>query len=57
VDAKLPVGRDGPLQQVMMTITAAHPGVLRVQGMDLTYRRGIQYGAQRVGEYVWFRFN
>lgn len=56
-DAKLPLRRNRSVQQVMMTIAADHPGAIRVQGMDLTYRRGIQYGTQRVGEYVWLRFN
>ena len=55
--AVLSLPEESSRQQVVMTITAAHPGVLGVQGLDLTYRDGAQYGTQRVGEHVWIRFD
>lgn len=55
-DAGLSVPLAPKDHQLIMTISAAHAGELRVQGVDLTYRDGLQEGTQRVGEYVWLRF-
>ncbi|GAA1478828.1 hypothetical protein GCM10009623_32740 [Nocardioides aestuarii] len=43
-------------RQIIMTISSAGPGELRVQGIDLSYKFGYQNGTQRVGEYVWLRY-
>lgn len=48
---------DRPPPQVVMTIRSGQPGELRVQGIDLSYQHGRQGGTQRVGEYVWLRYD
>lgn len=48
---------DTPRPQVIMTIQAAEPGELRVQGINLSYQYGHQSGTQRVGEYVWLSYD
>lgn len=48
---------DTPRSLVIMTIDAARPGEVRVQGVDLSYQYGRQSGTQRVGEYVWLSYD
>ena len=36
--------------------SSGQTGELRVQGIDLKYEYGRQSGTQRVGEYVWLRY-
>ncbi|WP_180933322.1 hypothetical protein [Nocardioides ungokensis] len=58
--ATLPLGLNDthrPRPQVIMTIHSSQPGELRVQGIDLDYEYGRQSGTQRVGEYVWLRYD
>jgi len=58
--ATLPLGLNDthrPRPQVIMTIQSGQPGELRVQGIDLNYEYGRQSGTQRVGEYVWLRYD
>lgn len=43
-------------EQLILTITPRQSGQVRVGGMNLTYRHGLQYGAQSVGEHVLARF-
>ncbi len=38
-----------PLQQVVMAVTNAHPGRVRIAGMDLSYSHSWQRGTQRTG--------
>lgn len=38
-----------PRQQVVMAVTNAHPGRVRIVGMDLSYTHGWQRGTQRTG--------
>ena len=45
-----------PRRQVLMTIKTTKPGVVRIQGIHLTYRFGKQSGSQLVGEYVYQRY-
>lgn len=44
-----------PRTQLVMTIESAESGELRLEGIDLTYRDGLQTGTQRVGPDAWFR--
>jgi hypothetical protein len=55
-DTRLALTYHYPRRQVMMTITPTRPGVVRIQGMDLTYSYRHQSGTQHVGEYAWFRY-
>jgi hypothetical protein len=43
-------------EQLILTITPRQSGQVRVGGMNLTYRHGLQYGTQSVGEHVLARF-
>ena len=54
--AEFPLSTTSPVDPIIMTISATNPGELKLQGMDLTYQQGFQNGMQRVGEYVWLRF-
>jgi hypothetical protein len=38
-----------PMQQVVMAVTLRHPGLVRVDGLDLDYTLGWQAGTQRIG--------
>ncbi|MDP3967067.1 MAG: hypothetical protein Q8Q02_02205 [Nocardioides sp.] len=41
-----------PMEQVVMEVAIGRPGVVRIEGMDLTYRLGWQTGTQRTGGFV-----
>lgn len=43
-------------EQLILTITPRRSGQVRVSGMNLTYRHGLRYGTQSVGEHVLARF-
>lgn len=43
-------------EQLILTITPRQSGQVRVAGMNLTYRHGLQCGTQTVGEHVLARF-
>ncbi len=45
-----------PWEQLLLTITATRPGVVRVAGIGLTYSYGHRHGTQRVGLGVRFVF-
>ncbi|HSV39037.1 MAG TPA: hypothetical protein VLI04_09775 [Nocardioidaceae bacterium] len=47
----LDVGSDEP-QQLVMRISVERPGVVRTQGVALTYSHGWQRGTQAIGEHV-----
>jgi len=36
-------------QQLVVSVTAARTGVVRMQGADVTYARGWQYGTETFG--------
>lgn len=55
--ATIPLDSMTARPQVIMTIQGSQPGELRVQGIDLSYEYGPQSGTQRVGEYVWLRYD
>ncbi|QNN52117.1 hypothetical protein [Nocardioides mesophilus] len=55
-DTRLALTYQHPRRQMLMTITPTRPGVVKIQGMDLTYSYRHQSGTQRVGEYAWFRY-
>lgn len=44
-----------PGQQVVMSVELLKPGVVEIQGMDMTYRSGWQTGTQRIGSHVLLR--
>lgn len=43
-------------ERLILTITPRRSGRVRIVGIDLTYRHGVQYGTQAVGEHVLARF-
>ena len=52
---ELPIGRDAGWQLVV-TFWGTQPGEVRVHGVDLTYRHGLQRGTQRIGEHIRLRY-
>jgi hypothetical protein len=43
---------DGLKPYLVLAITPTHDGVIAVDGVDITYRRGIRYGTQHTGSTV-----